>query len=162
MWFGDMVVYVIEWLGVVQMSKEEVLKVFDWVEEVGLVYMSCNIIEDIDFICNCDCWYCDVIKGVLKQFWLVFFFNFGFQLWFDLDLCTVCEICIECCLLEVLVMGDNEVLEVNLDCCFGCVVCVIGCLLDVIIMEVKVGFLVLFRDLGELISLLKVSFVKQD
>lgn len=161
MWFGDMAAYAIERLGAAQMSKEEALKVLDRAEAAGLVHMSRNTTEDIDFICNCDRWHCDVIKGVLKQPRPALFFNSGFQPRFDPDLCTACETCIERCPPEALVMGDNEVPEVNLDRCFGCAVCATGCPSDAITMEAKDGFPAPPRDPGELISSLKASFAKQ-
>ncbi len=161
MWFGDMAEYAIERLGAKKMSQEEALTALDRAEKAGLVHMSRNTTEDINFICNCDRWHCDVIKGVLKQSKPALFFNSGFQPRFDPDLCTACETCIERCPPDALVMGENEVPEVNMDRCFGCAVCATGCPSEAITMEAKSGFPTPPRDLGELIGSLKASFAKQ-
>ena len=161
MWFGNMAEYAIERLGARKMTNAEAKKVLDTAEEAGLVHMSRNTTENVNFICNCDRWHCEVIKGVLKQSKPALFFNSGFQPRFDPDLCVACETCIERCPPEALVMGDNEVPEVNLDRCFGCAVCATGCPSDAIIMESKPGFPAPPKDPKELITSLKASFAKQ-
>ncbi|UCD82359.1 MAG: 4Fe-4S binding protein [Desulfobacterales bacterium] len=161
MWFGNMAEYAIERLGAQQMGKEEARQVLDSSEEAGLVHMSRNTTEDIDFICNCDRWHCGVIQGVLKQSKPALFFNSGFQPRFDPDLCTACETCIERCPPEALLMGDNDVPVVDLDRCFGCAVCASGCPSDAITMEAKPDFPTPPRDPKELIASLKASFGKQ-
>jgi len=158
MWFGNMAEYAIERLGARQMTKVEAKKVLDTAEEAGLVHMSRNTTENVTFICNCDRWHCEVIKGVLKQSKPALFFNSGFQPNFDPDLCVACETCIERCPPEALVMGDNEVPEVNLDRCFGCAVCATGCPSEAIVMESKPEFPIPPKDPKELIASLKASF----
>jgi DNA-binding MarR family transcriptional regulator len=66
MWFGKMAEYAIERLGAQEMTKAQAKKVLDTAEEAGLVHMSRNTTEDVNFICNCDRWHCEMIKGVLK------------------------------------------------------------------------------------------------
>ena len=161
MWFGNMAAYAIERLGARQMTKQEARQVLDRAEEAGLVHMSRNTTEDIEFICNCDRWHCQAIKGVLKQSKPALFFNSGFQPRFDPDLCTACETCIERCPPEALVMGDNDVPQVNLDRCFGCAVCATGCPTEAIAMEAKSDFPVPPKDPKELITALKASFMVQ-
>ena len=161
MWFGSMAEYAIERLGARKMTTAEAKKVLDRAEEAGLVHMSRNTTDNVNFICNCDRWHCEVIKGVLKQSKPALFFNSGFQPRFDPDLCTACETCIERCPPEALVMGDNEVPEVNLDRCFGCAVCATGCPSEAIVMGSKPDFPVPPKDPKELITSLKASFAKQ-
>ncbi|MFC1880788.1 ATP-binding protein [Thermodesulfobacteriota bacterium] len=161
MWFGNMAEYAIERLGARQMTPAEAKKVLDTAEEAGLVHMSRNTTEDVNFICNCDRWHCEMIKGVLKQSKPALFFNSGFQPRFDPDLCTACETCIERCPPEALVMGDNEVPEVNLDRCFGCAVCATGCPSEAIVMESKPDFPLPPKDPKELITSIKSSFANK-
>ena len=161
MWFGNMAEYAIERLGAKQMGKEEARQVLDRSEEAGLIHMSRNTSEDIDFICNCDRWHCEVVKGVLKQSKPALFFNSGFQPRFDPDLCTACETCIERCPPAALAMGDNEVPVVDLDRCFGCAVCATGCPSDAIGMAAKAGFAVPPKNPKELIVSLKTSLEKR-
>ena len=160
MWFGNMAEYAIERLGARKMTSSEAKKVLDTAEEAGLVHMSRNTTEDVNFICNCDRWHCEMIKGVLKQSKPALFFNSGFQPLFDPDLCTAWETCSERCPPEALGMGDNEVPAVNLDRCFGCAVCASGCPSEAIVMETKPDFPVPPKDPKELITFLKASFAK--
>ncbi|MEJ2167787.1 MAG: 4Fe-4S binding protein [Desulfobacterales bacterium] len=161
MWFGQMAEYAIERLGAKQMGKEEARQVLDSSEAAGLIHMSRNTTEDVDFICNCDRWHCEVVKGVLKQSKPALFFNSGFRPHFDPDLCTACETCIERCPPGALILADNEIPEVNLDRCFGCAVCATGCPSDAITMEAKTDFPVPPKDPKELIASLKASFEKR-
>jgi Pyruvate/2-oxoacid:ferredoxin oxidoreductase delta subunit len=161
MWFGSMAAYAIERLGARAMTKAEARQVLDLAEEAGLVHMSRNTTENVNFICNCDRWHCEVIKGVLKQPKPALFFNSGFQPRFDPDLCTACETCIERCPPEALVMGENEVPQVDLGRCFGCAVCATGCPSQAIAMECKPDFPVPPKDPKELIVSLKASFATQ-
>ena len=161
MWFGNMAAYAIERLGARQMTKQEAMQVLDQAEEAGLVHMSRNTTEDIDFICNCDRWHCATMVGVLKQSKPALFFNSGFQPRFDPDLCTACETCIERCPPEALAMGDDDVPQVNLDRCFGCAVCATGCPTEAIALEAKSDFPLPPKDPKELITAIKASFTAQ-
>jgi Pyruvate/2-oxoacid:ferredoxin oxidoreductase delta subunit len=161
MWFGNMAEYAIERLGATQMGKEEARQVLDRSEAAGLIHMSRNTTEDIEFICNCDRWHCEVVSGVLKQSKPALFFNSGFEPHFDADLCTACETCIERCPAEALAMGDNEVPQLNLDRCFGCAVCASGCPTEAIAMRAKPDFPLPPKDPKELVASLKASFAKQ-
>jgi len=161
MWFGSMAEYAIERLGAKHTGKEAAMQVLDKSEEAGLIHMSRNTTEDIEFICNCDRWHCEAVSDVLKQSKPALFFNSGFQPRFDPDLCTACETCIERCPPEALAMGDNDVPQVNLDRCFGCAVCATGCPSDAIVMEVKPDFPVPPKDTKELVTSLKASFAAQ-
>jgi Pyruvate/2-oxoacid:ferredoxin oxidoreductase delta subunit len=160
MWFGNMAAYSIERLGARKMTRDEAIQVLDQSEEAGLVHMSRNTTENIEFICNCDRWHCGVISNVLKQSKPALFFNSGFQPRFDPDLCTACETCIERCPPEALTMGDTDVPQVDLDRCFGCAVCATGCPTEAITMEAKADFPVPPKDPKELITAIKASFAK--
>jgi len=161
MWFGNMAEYAIERLGVRRMSKPEAMDVLNRSEEAGLIHMSRNTTEEIEFICNCDRWHCGTVKTVLKQSKPALFFNSGFQPRFDADLCIACEICVERCPPEALAMGEIEIPVVDLDRCFGCAVCASGCPSDAITMEAKPDFPTPPKDPKELIASLKASFAKQ-
>jgi Pyruvate/2-oxoacid:ferredoxin oxidoreductase delta subunit len=160
MMFGKGAEYVADRLGGRKITKEEARKVLDIAEEAGLVHMSRNTTEDIDFICNCDRWHCEAMAGVLKQDKPALFFNSGFEPRFDADLCIACETCIERCPPVALTMGDSDVPEVDLDRCFGCAVCATGCDQDAIVMESKPDFPVPPKDTRELVSSIKASYAK--
>jgi len=156
--FGPMAEYVVERLGGKRLSKEEAMNTLNMAEEAGLIHMSRNTTDNVDFVCNCDRWHCEVVTTMLKQSKPGLFFNSGFQPTFDPDLCTACEECIDRCPPQALVMADNDVPEVNLDRCFGCAVCATGCPSDAIKMKSKPDFPAPPKDNKELSSAIKASF----
>jgi len=161
MYFGKMADYAIERLGAKQMEPEAAKEVLDKSEEAGLIHMSRNTTEDIEYICNCDRWHCEAVRGVLAQPKPALFFNSGFEPRFDSELCVACETCIDRCPPEALVLGDKDIPEVNLDRCFGCAVCATGCPSDAISMVSKPDFPAPPRDPRELTTAVKASLTKQ-
>jgi Pyruvate/2-oxoacid:ferredoxin oxidoreductase delta subunit len=157
MWFGKMGESAIEKLGGRKVSKAEARKILDATEQAGLVHMSRNTSEDIDFMCNCDRWHCDVIKRVLRQPKPGLIFNSGFQPHFDEERCVACETCIGRCPPGALRMGEEGMPEVDLDRCFGCAACATGCEQEAIVMESKPNFPEPPRTVQELVASLKAS-----
>jgi len=160
MFFGRGAEFAIERLEARKLTKEGARAVLDRGEEAGLVHMTRNTTEDIEFLCNCDRWHCDVLTNVLKQSRPSLFFNSGFQPVFDPGLCQACETCIGRCPPAALTMGENDVPGVDLDRCFGCAICATGCPSDAIVMDAKTDFPVPPKDTKELVSALKASFAK--
>jgi Pyruvate/2-oxoacid:ferredoxin oxidoreductase delta subunit len=161
MWFGKRGEYAAERLGGRKVSKEEAMRILDKAEEAGLVHMSRNITEDIDFLCNCDRWHCGTIQSVLKQPKPGLVFNSGFQPNFEPERCTGCEICVDRCPPAALKMGQNDVPVVNLDRCFGCGTCAAGCEQEAIAMEPKPGFPEPPKTMKDLVTALKASAARQ-
>ena len=140
MWFGERAEHLVQRLGGRRITKPEAKDILDSCEEAGLLHMSRNTTEDIDFICNCDRWHCNVVANVLKQPKPSLAFNSGFKPVFDSGRCVSCETCIERCPPQALAMDENNVQVLNADLCFGCGVCATGCPEDAISMEAKPGF----------------------
>lgn len=157
MWFGRLGEYAIERLGGRKVSKEEARRILDVTEEAGLVHMSRNTTEEIEFLCNCDRWHCEVVKTVLKQPKPGLVFNSGFRPQFDRERCIACEICIDRCPPQALEMGEEDVPVVDLDRCFGCAVCATGCEQEAIVMDAKPGFPAPPKTVKDLVSALKAA-----
>lgn len=151
MWFGRTGEFTIERLGARRLSKQEAMEILDRCEEAGLVHMSRNVTEDVEFLCNCDRWHCQVMKIIFKQSKPGLFFNSGFEPNFDPDICVACQTCLDRCPASALDMGD-DVPEVDLDRCFGCAVCATGCPEEAISMEAKPGFPEPPKDMQALMS----------
>ena len=156
-WFGRLGELAVERLGGRRLSKAEAREILDQTEEAGLIHMSRNTTEEIDFICNCDRWHCEVVTEVLKQPKPALFFNSGYEPCFDAALCAACGTCIDRCPPEALAMGEAEVPEVDLDRCFGCAVCATGCPEEAITMEAKPGWETPPKTVKDLIGALKAS-----
>ena len=157
MWFGKRAEFAAERLGGRKVSKEEAMKILDRAEEAGLVHMSRNTTEEIDFLCNCDRWHCGVIQLVLKQPKPGLVFNSGFRPNFDPERCTGCEICVDRCPPGALQMSKENVPVVDLDRCFGCATCAAGCEQEAIVMEPKPGFPEPPKTMKDLVTALKAS-----
>jgi Pyruvate/2-oxoacid:ferredoxin oxidoreductase delta subunit len=140
MQFGMGAQFAVERLGGRKVTKTEALEVLKRSEEAGLIHMSQNTAEDIDFLCNCDRWHCVAVKAALAKPKPGLFFNSGFEPNVDPDLCTACETCVERCPSEALAMGEDDLPRVDLDRCFGCAVCATGCPSGAIAMTNKARF----------------------
>jgi Pyruvate/2-oxoacid:ferredoxin oxidoreductase delta subunit len=149
MWFGELADFAVERLNARPLTRDEAMALLVRCEEAGLIHMSRNITEDIEFLCNCDRWHCRAMKIILNQSRPGFFFNSGFQPRFNPDRCTTCETCLDRCPASALVMGENGIPVVDLDRCFGCAVCATGCPSEAIQMEAKPMFPEPPRDLKE-------------
>lgn len=157
MWFGEMAESLIERLGGRRVTREEAKEMVERCEEAGLIHMSRNTTDEIDFLCNCDRWHCEVVGQVLKQPKPGLVFNSGFEPAFDAERCVACEICIERCPPEALKMGEANAPLVDTDRCFGCGVCATGCPEGAIAMVNKPGFPVPPKTVKELVTALKSS-----
>lgn len=155
MWFGQGAEYAIERLGGRRLNKHQARQLLDATEAAGLVHMSRNTTDDIDFLCNCDRWHCEVVTSVLKQPQPGWVFNSGFQPVFDPDRCTACETCLDRCPATALRMGASGLPAVDLERCFGCAVCATGCPEEAVRMTAKAGFPTPPKDLRQLVGALK-------
>ena len=137
MWFGEKAEYAVERLGSRKVSKKEALEVLNRAEEAGLLHMSRNTTEEIDFLCNCDRWHCDVVTQILRHPKPGLVFNSGFRPNLDSERCTGCGACIDRCPPGALKMGEGNVPALDQDRCFGCAVCASGCAEAAIEMEAR-------------------------
>jgi len=157
MWFGEVAENITERLGGRRVTRDEAREIADRCEEAGLIHMSRNTTDEIDFMCNCDRWHCEVVGQVLKQPKPGLVFNSGFKPAFAAERCAACEICIDRCPPEALTMGDDRLPVVNTDRCFGCGVCATGFPENSIAMERVPGFPDPPKTVKELVTALKNS-----
>lgn len=136
MWFGPRAEFAVERLGSRRVNKQEALAVLRRAEEAGLLHMSRNTTEEIDFLCNCDRWHCEVVTQVLKNPKPGLMFNSGFRPQVDSERCTGCGICIDRCPPGALKVEEgDDTPRLDPDRCFGCAVCASGCPEEAIEME---------------------------
>jgi Pyruvate/2-oxoacid:ferredoxin oxidoreductase delta subunit len=154
LWFGRMAEQATERLGGRRVTKREAMEILDRSEEAGLIHMSRNTSEDIEFLCNCDRWHCEVATHVLKQPRPGRVFNSGFEPVFDRERCVGCETCLERCPPEALSMGGDGAPVIDPDRCFGCGACATGCPEGAVAMEAKPDFPAPPRNVKELVRAL--------
>jgi len=157
MWFGQAADYMVERIGGRKVSKHEAMALLDRSEKAGLIHMSRNTTDEIEFLCNCDRWHCEVVTHVLKQPKPGWVFNSGYQPRFDTDRCVACETCLDRCPPQALTMGEDQHPTLDTDKCFGCAVCATGCPEGAISMEAKPGFPPPPKNVKELVAALKDS-----
>jgi len=139
MWFGLKAEFAVERLGSRRVGKQEAMEVLKRCEKAGLLHMSRNTTEEIDFLCNCDRWHCEVVTQVLQHPKPGLLFNSGFTPQVDPGRCTGCGVCIDRCPPGALKMNASDHPAVDLDRCFGCGVCASGCPEEAIEMEARPG-----------------------
>lgn len=156
-WFGKAGEYAVERLAGRKVSKQEARELLNQSEAAGLIHMSRNTSEEIDFMCNCDRWHCEVVTEILKQPKPGLVFNSGYVPRLDPELCTACGICIDRCPSQALESGNQEVPVHDPDRCFGCAVCATGCPQEAIVMEAKSGWPEPPRTVKDLVAGLKAG-----
>jgi len=107
-------------------SKEEALALLDETEKIGLVHTVSNVMEGLNYMCNCCGCCCGILRGVT---------DFGVKnsvavanyfAIIDSESCIGCGLCEQRCQVNAVSMRDN-VAVVDLDKCIGCGLCVTGC-----------------------------------
>jgi len=89
MTFGSAALFAIQRLNAQKLDKKEASAVLDQTQKAGLVHMSLNTSENIDFLCNCDRWNCVVLNTVLAQPKPGVIFNSGYLPGLDTKICQI-------------------------------------------------------------------------
>jgi NAD-dependent dihydropyrimidine dehydrogenase PreA subunit len=108
-------------------SDEEMLAALERAEDAGLVHISDNISEKINFVCNCCGCCCGILESINKYNIPGVVANSNYIIVHDPDLCVNCGECVERCQMHALRMDDNEELAVDLKRCIGCGSCIRAC-----------------------------------
>ncbi len=104
-------------------TKEEAHTILKRCEEHGLVHLSSNTSEFLEFLCNCCSCHCDLLhklKETDKPIWIA---SSGYVAKVDEELCESCETCVEKCQVEAVSMNAQELAVVDPDRCIGCGAC---------------------------------------
>lgn len=107
-------------------SSEDMLDALKESEEAGLVHMSDNIQEKINFICNC-CGCCCGFLGTITKLGISNAIAASRYLAkVDEDLCNGCEDCIDVCQIDAIAMED-DIAVIDANKCIGCGLCASHC-----------------------------------
>lgn len=109
---------------------EDLLRVLDQTQALGLVHLCDNVLNKPTYICNCCGCCCKVLRGINEQ--QVFATHpSNFILSIELESCIGCGICVDKCQIHALTMTDQgnslEVPVLNNEICLGCGACSSAC-----------------------------------
>jgi Na+-translocating ferredoxin:NAD+ oxidoreductase RNF subunit RnfB len=116
-------------------SKEEAHEILKECEEHGLVHLSSNTSNFLEYLCNCCSCHCDILKKVKQTDRPIWTATSGYIAIVDAELCEGCETCVEHCQMEAISMNDEEIAVVDENRCIGCGACANLCPTDAIDME---------------------------
>ncbi len=117
-------------------DQEEAMKVIDIAEEAGLVHQPSNTVNP-GAICNC-CPDCCLSLRVTKLFPnAADLANSIHYCKVDGDECSGCEVCVEICPMDAVVMGEQDVAVIDTPRCIGCGLCVNACPDEILMLAEK-------------------------
>jgi NAD-dependent dihydropyrimidine dehydrogenase PreA subunit len=108
-----------------KISKNELIKLLDAVEEEGLVVCNSNT-QDLSITCCCCPCCCGILKGLKLLPQASLMANICYNARVDPELCIQCGDCVDRCPMEA-IMELDETTEVTADKCIGCGLCVSVC-----------------------------------
>jgi len=126
MTFGPFAQFLVERGYARRASRGEMLEALDRSEKAGLVHVSDNIQEKVNFICNC-CGCCCGFLGTITKLNIsgaVAASRYAARV--DADLCNGCETCVDLCHVKAITMAD-DLAAVDALKCIGCGICASKC-----------------------------------
>lgn len=124
--FGPFVDFAVERGFARRATAEEMFRALDLAESAGLVHLSDNLLDRINFICNCCGCCCGILGTITKLNLPGAVAHSPYRLRVDEAACTNCGACAERCQVRALWMEGDE-LKRDLHRCIGCGVCVSAC-----------------------------------
>ncbi len=104
---------------------EEALTVLERARDAGLVHMTSNTRNKVDFICNCCSCCCGLMGTVTQLGGSAMDIASNFHAVVDVENCLACGICDDACPVRAITIEDMA--EVDEALCIGCGVCVTQC-----------------------------------
>lgn len=109
---------------------DELLRVLDQAEKIGLIHNCDNVLSKPAYICHC-CGCCCVILGGINEFGKYATHPSNFMPTLETETCTGCFACADSCHIKAITLHDDGsgtgVPVVNKEICIGCGVCASVC-----------------------------------
>jgi electron transport complex protein RnfB len=118
-----------------EIDREEALKTLDKAAEAGLIHVTDNVAQNVNFMCNCCGCCCMFLKTLTQLKHPGAVAPAGFTAEVDRAECTACGACVEACQVEAIRQEDDEPAIVDPDYCLGCGQCKAACFFDAINLE---------------------------
>lgn len=126
MCFGPFAEFLVERGFAGRATREEALDALDRAEKAGLVHITDNIQEKINFICNCCGCCCGFLGTITKLNMSGAVAASRYTVRVDGELCNGCESCVDACQVKA-VSVENGTAVVDGARCIGCGLCVGNC-----------------------------------
>jgi len=131
-----------------EITADEAIKILKEADESGLVHAGANS-KHLSNICNCCPCCCAVLKSITqKGSYRERHLNPIFEPVVDADACTACEVCVDRCPVDAIVVED--IAQVDRDKCLGCGLCKGTCPVEAISMVVREDVEHPFNNVAEL------------
>ncbi len=106
-------------------ERDEAMTVLERARQAGLVHMTSNTLDRVEFVCNCCPCCCGLMGTVTRLGGAATNIASNFYAVVDGDACLACGLCEDHCPVEAIAV--EEVAEVDAAQCIGCGVCVTQC-----------------------------------
>jgi len=139
--FGPGAVYTSE-RGIARMiTKEEAREIVKECADKGLVHMSSNTSEYLEYLCNCCSCHCGTFKRLAENGQLFAVASSAYIAIVNREICSGCGECAQICPVKAVALeGDVEIAAINELLCIGCGLCSYHCPIDAISMKLREGF----------------------
>jgi formate hydrogenlyase subunit 6/NADH:ubiquinone oxidoreductase subunit I len=121
----------------------------DRAEEHGLIHVSDNVAERINFLCNCCGCCCGFLRAATAAGKANVVAASRYVVTLDRDACVACGTCVERCQMGALALETDHVAVMG-DRCLGCGVCVGSCASGALSLDRRTGFAPPLRTRAEL------------
>lgn len=109
---------------------DELLKLLDQTEKLGLVHLGDNVLNQPAYICNCCSCCCGVLRTA-REYGVSMTHPSNFMPVLNSDCCTGCGTCSDRCAVKAIAISDTgsgvEVVNIDMRRCLGCGVCASAC-----------------------------------
>jgi electron transport complex protein RnfB len=107
------------------LTQEQALATLRRAAEAGLVHSVANSQQGVGYVCNCCTCSCGILRGIAELGIANAIARSAFVNQVDETLCVGCELCLDRCQFDALILDD--VVRVDAARCVGCGVCIVAC-----------------------------------
>lgn len=112
-------------------TREEAINIIDQAEKAGLVHSVSNVVDGINYICNCCGCCCGILLGITKWGIENTMARANYEAIINSQACTGCKVCLKRCQVAAVTIIDGKA-NIDRNKCLGCGLCVSTCKADAI------------------------------